>query len=94
MVEETKKKLLNHLDPITHSRIQGGASKEARLWLHCPEGEYPMAEPHYHIAARMRYNVKDPSPKGECTCHNIVPWLGRVCGAPCQSDGGTTRTGL
>ena len=85
---EAIKHMLGQMDDRTRSRVLGGASKEARQWLHCPEDETPMPNAHYKVAARLRYNVPEPNPGGTDTCCNSLPHSGRVCGAGCRCDGG------
>ena len=64
VMEQAKKTMLGLLAPPARNRVLGGASREARAWLHCPEGETPMPDVHFQVAARMRYN--DPNPWTAC----------------------------
>ena len=86
--ERTKAALLNRLDVGARNRLLGGATKEARCWLRPPVDEDPLPDPHFLVAARMRYGAADPVPRGSATCQNSAQRTGRVCGAGCGGDGG------
>ena len=58
------------------------------MWLHCPEGETPMPDTHYRMAARLRYNIPQPNPGGTSTCQNLAHRAGHVCGVSCRDDYG------
>ena len=88
VMDMTTKRMYDHMTEPERNRTRGGASTEARQWIHTPEDETPMADPHWLAAAHMRYNHPNPGGGTETTCQNLNPRTGRACGQQCGCDCG------